>query len=39
MTEQLETVIDKVRLSDNPEEESLDIYELIGGGGYGIPHS
>ncbi len=39
ITEQLETVIDKVRLSEAKIEEDLDLYELVGGGGYGIPRA
>ncbi|PID44515.1 MAG: histidine kinase [Proteobacteria bacterium] len=37
MTDELENVIDKIRTSGDPIQEDFDIYELVGGGGYGIP--
>ncbi|PIE43759.1 MAG: hypothetical protein CSA50_03930 [Gammaproteobacteria bacterium] len=37
MTDELENVIDKIRISGDKIEENFDIYELVGGGGYGIP--
>lgn len=37
MADELEQVIDKARRSGEPVDADLDIYEILGGGGYGIP--
>lgn len=39
MTDELEQVIDRSREKGQVIEQDLDIFELVGGGGYGIPRS
>lgn len=39
MTDELEQVIDRSRANGEVIEQDLDIFELVGGGGYGIPRS